>query len=555
MASCSSSPAAQETTLSTDKDAEQGAPIAPRRGTGLADELRTLVENGTPPSLLRALDLIRSRDIGDSEFGRAMQAVAVTFLVKLYPEITSPLPPADPPPTHAYARILSDAEKGAYTPTASSSTDYLEYVLPFVALLSETRYERLASASPDLERAAAFNDTSVLDAYFRGIVAERQGHLEVALEAYEEARSRSTDCYPAAAGAARMLSSLNRAEEAIRLLSDLLVRYPDNLLVKRELARAYYASADWSRAAPAIAEVLQRDPKDTRFMLMRAHSLVEQGAFIQAQPLLDAIAGVSANDRLYLILRARVQAEGYRNRDSAIAYLRSILRSVPGDLEASAYAARLLLESTRAEDNREGRELLNLLLSSSASSIAVVDLALKDAIVRKAWVEAAPLSERLLSERRTGEDLKNAYTVRSGLKDAAGALAAARELYDLDKTNDEASAVYASALAAAGQKAEASRIIDAKLASMPAGSGKSRFYYLRSRLRGDEDGVMGDLRSSLFEDPRNVEALMAMLEIYRSRKDDRRTVYYLKQALALAPDDPVLKRYQAEYSALLGTSP
>jgi cytochrome c-type biogenesis protein CcmH/NrfG len=63
---------------------------------------------------------------------------------------------------------------------------------------------------------------------------------------------------------------------------------------------------------------------------------------------------------------------------------------------------------------------------------------------------------------------------------------------------------------------------------------------------------MNDLRSSLFEDPRNLNALIAMFEIYRRRRDDNRAVFYLKQALALAPDNPQVKRYASEYSALLG---
>jgi Tfp pilus assembly protein PilF len=58
---------------------------------------------------------------------------------------------------------------------------------------------------------------------------------------------------------------------------------------------------------------------------------------------------------------------------------------------------------------------------------------------------------------------------------------------------------------------------------------------------------MNDLHSSLFEDPRNFNALTAMFEIYHRRRDERRALYYLKQALAIAPEDPQLKRYEAEY--------
>jgi cytochrome c-type biogenesis protein CcmH/NrfG len=83
---------------------------------------------------------------------------------------------------------------------------------------------------------------------------------------------------------------------------------------------------------------------------------------------------------------------------------------------------------------------------------------------------------------------------------------------------------------------------------MAGGTLKSRYYYLRSRTRGSEELQMNDLRSSLFEDSRNLNSLIALFEIYQSRNDDRRAAAYLRQALALAPDNPQLKRYEAEYA-------
>ncbi|GAB1481734.1 hypothetical protein MASR2M78_05490 [Treponema sp.] len=522
---------------------------------GIADEIRLLVEMGSPPSLLRALDLIRSRDLGETEFGRSMSSVATTFMRKLYPEILADLPAIDPPQTSSYARILRDAERGSYTPSSSTSVDYLEHVLPFIVLLNETRSERLVVALPDLERAAQLNPSSVLAPYFHGIVSERRALLEEALSYYNQARSYSAESYPAVVGASRILSTLGRSAESIELLSSLILRYPDNLLVKKELARSYYEKGDWSRAGSALAEVLQKDPKDLRFLLMRAHVLVEQGAFLQAQPLLDILAVSESSNRLYLLLRARVQAEGYKNRDSALTYLRSILRVSPNDEETASYAARLLMDSSRPEDLQEGRALLARLLSLNRSSLTLTELALKDALVREAWKEAIPLSDRLLMARRSVQDLRNAYTLKRGLKDTEGALEIARELYELDTTNDDYIGLYAVSLSASGKKAEALRLIEARLVSAPSGTVKSRLFFIRSRLKTDEEGIMGDLRSSLFEDPRNLDALVAMLEIYRYRKDDRRASYYLKQALALAPDDPLLKRYQAEYMASQGGAP
>jgi tetratricopeptide (TPR) repeat protein len=513
------------------------------------------VESGTPPSILRALDIIRSRDLGNTEFGRAMTAVCVTLMQKLYAEIPAELPTSDPPPTHGYTRILRDAERGAYTPASSTSVDYLEHVLPFLALLNETRPERLAAALPDLEKASALGRNSVLDPYFRGLVAERRGMLDDAFAAYNRAMSFSVESYPAIVGAARVMAAQGKASESVALLTELLVRYPDNLLAKRELALAYYSAKDWSRASNAVSEVLQRDPKDSRFILMRAHILTEQGAFTQAQPLLDAYAVVDANSRLYLFLRARVQAEGYRNRDSALNYLRALLRTRPNDEEALAYYAKLLLESPRPEETSEGRAVLARLVASGSQSPVIAELALKDAVARLAWREALPVAEALLAGRRSASDLRAAYAVYRGLGDLESALFVARELYERDSQNLEWTSFFVSALIDSGQRSEATRIIDARLPTIPSGSIKSRFHYLRSRLRPDEEGAMGDLRSSLFEDPRNLDALVAMLEIYSSRKDERRAVYYLKQALAIAPEDPVLLRYREEYASAMGVVP
>jgi Tfp pilus assembly protein PilF len=94
-------------------------------------------------------------------------------------------------------------------------------------------------------------------------------------------------------------------------------------------------------------------------------------------------------------------------------------------------------------------------------------------------------------------------------------------------------------------------MIDGRLSSLQGGALKSRYYYLRSRTRPSEDQAMSDLRSSLFEDPRNLDALIAMFGVYHRRRDDRRAVYYLKQALAISPEDPRLKTYEEEYAGQL----
>jgi uncharacterized protein HemY len=266
------------------------------------------------------------------------------------------------------------------------------------------------------------------------------------------------------------------------------------------------------------------------------------------------------NNRRYLFLRARVQAEGYHNREVALTYLRSILRNFPGassntlnrdDEDILVYAAELFLESLREEDRTEGRSLLNRLISADEPSLQVVSLALRDAVRRQAWEEARPFLDRLLRERRSSTDLLYAYQVEQGLGNSGVSLTYARELYEQDPRNDGGSIAYISALIDANHRSEASWILENRLSETPGGALRGRYYFLRSRLQANEEGRMNDLRSSLFEDPRNTNALTAMFEIYHRRKDQRRAVYYLKQALALDPDNPQLRNYETEYGELM----
>jgi Tfp pilus assembly protein PilF len=209
------------------------------------------------------------------------------------------------------------------------------------------------------------------------------------------------------------------------------------------------------------------------------------------------------------------------------------------------------MESSREADQAEGRNLLARLLDDPSPSLTVITLAMQDAIRRQAWTAARNYLERLLLERRSNQDLLNAYTIEKEQGNNAAALSYARELYERDSSFDESAIAYITALIDTGRREEATRIIDARLRSAPAGVSRSRYYFLQSRTRSDEEEALNDLRSSLFEDPRNLNAIIAMFEIYHRRRDERRAVYYLKQALALAPNNPLLRRYEIEYGPML----
>ena len=533
-------------------ETSQSPPPAGQPSGSLSEEIRFMTESGVLSMMLNALDLIRNNNLSGVDFGRMMSGVNVLLIKLVYPDSPARLPAVDLPLTSNYTRIIREAEKGNYVRPSASSVDFLEHILPFLVVNDQTELSVLLDILKDIEKAESLRLNSVFPPYFRGLIHERAGQYIQAEAAYRQAYGISNECYPAQIGMARVRRLAGAPREATDILSDLVISHPDSTQIKRERAVSFYENKDWSRALPAVDELLQADPRDGELLLIKANILVEQGQFSQANAALDNYAPINPNNRQYLFLRARIQAEGNRNRDSALNYLRSILRTNPGDNEALVYAADLLMESQRPADQTEGREMLNRLRQSSGSSVEVLSLSLRDAIQRERWQDAQGFLNRILSVRRTEQDLMDAFYVERGLGNNARALNYARELYDRDNFNHDYSVIYISALINSGRRDEASRLIEGRLNSAGSSQIKSRYFYLRSRLQTNQDSALSDLRSSLFEDPRNLDALIATFELYHNRREERRAVYYLRQALAIAPDHPVLKRYEREYASLLG---
>jgi tetratricopeptide (TPR) repeat protein len=501
--------------------------------------------------MLQALELIRQRDLESSEFGRMMSGINSMLIKLVYPDFPARLPALDLPQTNNYTRIIREAEKGNYTRPSAASNDFFEHILPFLAVDDQSRPETITDALRDLTKAGDLRPTSVLPPYFQGVVYELAGRSSQAEAAYRRAYSISNECYSALAGVARLRRLSGNTADAITILSELIIRYPDSTGLKRQLALTYYQSNDRSRALSVIDEVLLSEPRDGELLLMKAHILIEQGQFSQANAPLDTYASINSTNRDYLFYRARIQAEGLRNRDSALNFLRSLLRTNENDTEAMMYAVNLLMESQRPADQDEGRELLARLRRISGSSIDVVNLSLLDAIHRENWQEAQGYMNFILNNRRTPPDLINAYHIERGLGNSARALTYARELYNLNTSNNDYAVIYISALIDNGRRDEAARLLNSAINSSGGGSAKSQLYYLRSRIHSDQEEALNDLRSSIFEDPRNLDALIAMFEIYHRRREERRAVYYLRQALDISPDNPLLKRYETEYAPLL----
>jgi tetratricopeptide (TPR) repeat protein len=554
--SCSGTGQVREVSIPVERPRQEIKPVQPfqqpkpkeNSGGGIAANIRSLCDKGSFSALHEAITLIYQDNINESEFGRVMNAVAVTFLEKVYDD---PSPAPDPPKNHLYSKILSEAARGIYREPPPDSTDYLENVLPFLALLNNTAQSRFAAARPHLERARRLDQNGVLAPYFLGFAAERMERWDEALDMYRTALSLAPDCYPAAFGMAGILQNRGQNAEAITLLAGLGESYPDNIVIKRRLASAYLRENDWANAGRIIDEALEKKPQDPSLVLMRARVLFETGQFVQTQAILDRFAAENPENRDYLLLRARLQNEGFRNRENAVSILRPLYKLNSGDFAVSLYLTRLLLESDNEAERNEGGKMLQTLMRPLRAGedipVAVIQLASEDAVRRGDWEEAHKYQDRILSERRSPAALVNAFKIEQALGNRSAELALAQELTNNYPDNEDGRIAYIEALIDSGRHGEALRLIDARLVTLGAGAYKSRYYYLRGTLRGEFDAAVSDFRSSLFENPRNLDTLKALIGLYHKHSDERHAVYYLRQALAIAPKDQTLLQYQKEY--------
>jgi tetratricopeptide (TPR) repeat protein len=558
--SCSGSPQVREIQLDMPALAatRPSQPIQPSRTArenqgGVTARVRALCDNGSVSALREAAVILKENGVEQSEFGRVMGAVIAALLEKVYGAPQSNIP--EPPRNHAYGKILSEAGRGIYREPPPESADYLEYVLPFLALLDDTSYSRFAAALPDLEKAATIDPAGVLSPYFTGFAMERMEKYDEAVAMYNRALSLSPDCYPAVFGITRILQTRSLNEDAIKLLATESRKYPDNVMIKRELARAYFHDQDWDNAEALLEQTLEDNPDDPALNLMRASVLFENGRYVQTQALLDRLAAVIPEDRDYLLLRARLQNEGFKNRENAVAILNPLYRLDTDDFPVALYLARLMLESSSPSEQAEGRKMLQALMRPRRNGedipLDAVLLASSDAVRRADWQEARGYQDRILAERRTSATLLDAFRVAQGSGDSRTALALAQELVQDYPSYERGRLAYAEALINSGRHSEALRLIDERIPVLGSGASKSRYYYFRGILRGDMDSAISDFRSSLFENPRNLDALKALIELYHKRGDTRHVVYYLRQALAIAPKDPILLRYQKDYEASL----
>lgn len=517
----------QGTTLSATSDAQ--AMVAERQA------IESAIALGSPSALEKAVELASGATKMPSSDAKAYGWIAYEMARLVYPELAGELPPsAVAPPDSPLVRAFIDARNGKATVPSPGAGPLFE-LFPALSIFRLKTAAAVGSTLSAVERFSRFGLPSAAADVARGIALERSGDRQAALAAFERAEAVAPDCYPATLGRGRMLVELGRGAEALDELAKLEPPVSGIGAAKRIVAQALYVAGRWDEALPLVNEVLLDDPLDSRFALIRAHLLVEKGEYKQASPLLDAYGGINPTDRLYILLRARTAMESAKDRTAAATALRTGLDRYPDDPELRIYAAEVFWKGGQ-DEKAEAVALAKKALAANPSSTRALKILLASDLASGAVESAASRADAILAANPDYDDLESLYAAYRGAGRALDASRLAQAWRARDPNSEAAALAWAMSLVDRDEKAAAAELLGKLLGAKGSPAYRSSLYWLQSRLQPNDEAALASLRSSLVENGMNVDALASMVDIYIRKTDYQRARFYLKQAIAVAPD-------------------
>ncbi len=516
------------------------------------ESVMELFEIGSPESLQRAVYKIRKNDSSYSDSERVLLYISSNVMKICWPSVRFSFPTVsvDDLSNNVYVGAVDFARDGIYDFSVGDS-DFFSLVLPSLTLLSPSSSDDyFDKAEPALRSSLSKRGGSVLANYLLAVLLEKRGmyaeaceHLEAAkkLSPCFEIQCRLSECY-----------LKNGDNEKSRQISESITYTSgsSDLKAVKLSAESAFAMGDYDSAEKYAVRVLQSEPENLKFILIRARIFILKGDYIHASSLLDSHAKLNSTSRDYLILRAKVQKEWNKNAIAAAFTLEKAVSLYSDDVEVLLAAAKLASETDSLVAGKTSGEYAGQILSIQPDNTDAIELQIADLIKRGDFEEAYKLSLPLVegispeelsdSDKGSWEALFNHIKVclSSNRKDEAWQLASA--LYSKSPDNENAVQSYVSVLVALAKKSEANKLISELL---PESSPKMRsfLYYQKSFIDSGEDNVLSDLRSSLTSNPRNKDTLYRLYSIYYEKREYRKAQYYLKQLVSISPNDAKLK--------------
>ncbi len=509
------------------------------------------VEMGTPQSLKRAAANLRKGEIEQEESEKVLLSVITNILKIVWPEEYIEWEEPHPASETPYTGAITSAQNGLYD-LSTGNVDFLTNLLPSLVVFKVSNVTSFYyQAQKDLETALSLNSNSFLAYYILSLLNFKSKKYEKALENLDKANKILPNLKQIIELYAKTYKSSGKIKESYDFAQKNLKLFPKNVELLKLCAENSYDLKLYDQAETYIAQVLLQNPNDLEALLFRAKILINSKNYIRAVSLLDMYSKQDENAKDYLLLRSQVQFEWSKNTNEAISTIEKALKLYPNDFEILLYAARLANESYSKISGKTVDYYSEKILSIEPENISALKYAVNGYIQQKNFSKAYNLSKKLISKtKNNSEDILNFCNICIELNRYDEAFQFISPLFKQNPNDENLIQSYISVIIAQKKNSEVQDLIS-KYLSNSSVKLKSFLYYKKSFLATSQEQELSDLRNSLISNPRNIDSLFRLYQIYFAKKDFRKAQYYLKQIVALNPNDNQYKKLNEELNSLL----
>ena len=509
------------------------------------------VEVGSPKSIESAVSKMRKNESDYDESEKVLLFVATQIMKIVWPSqrITWEVFPVTD--ENSYTEVFNSINNGFFD-TSTGNVDFLTTILPALVILSpnvtKSDYDLCENA---LNIVLTQKDDSVLALYLMGVVKEKKGEIKKAEGYYKKAYELISDTLEIQLAYSRVLRLNGDYTSASKILSATQVENTNDVDVLKQNAYLAFEQKDFDKAEQYVARVLQQNPNDLDFVLFRAKILIEKNDYIHAVSLLDVYARQDDSSIDYLLLRAKVQLDWSKNTAGALETVEKGLQLYPDSLDALLIAASIAATTDAPVAGKYADELAEKVLMMEPNNVTALKCQLDGLVLHQNWSKAYDTCKKLISLAPNDTDILIDYVnvcVKLNKKDEANNYMT--KMYRANPNDETVLQAYVLAYSNVGSRDEVIRFIDSMIPSANS-KVKSNLYYRRSFLQKIEDNALADLRSSLIANPRNSESLFRLYEIYFGKEDYRKAQYYLRQVVAINPNDSSVKKLNEALSKLI----
>ena len=516
----------------------------------ISDDIVKNVENGSPASIAAAMSAIKKSESELSQSEKVLIYVSSEMMRILWSSQKVTWTTYDVSEETPYTGALKSVRNGIYD-TSTGNSDFLSTFLPALVFLTPNITTNVqAQCEKGILDSLKLDPSSVAANYLAGLYYEKKGEYEKA-EPYLSKAYDSSHTIEILLEYAKVLSKNGKSGLAEEVMKEAGSASTTSLAVLKQNAWIAFEKGDYAAAEEAVARVLQQTPNDLEFVLFRARIFIEKNDYIHAVSLLDMYARQNDTNIDYLILRARVQLDWSKNTNAATETIEKAMQLYPDNIDALLIAARISSLTDGPVAGKYADELAAIVLEKKPSNSEALVYALDGLVQRENWQEAYDISSSLVKKQPDNENLILKHvTVCLKINKKGEAMDIAQKAYHTNPSNETITQAYILASTQVLSRDESIRLIDSMLSSASSKI-KSYLYYRRSFLQLSEDTALADLRSSLIANPRNSDSLFRLYEIYYDKKDYRKAQYYLKQVVAINPNDSNVKKLNEALTKLI----